>query len=70
MKVFEEYRTIELTRRNLLTLLAKLDGNPDGSSCTIGREGWWIKAVEDSVHYSDRPAGQMDPETERAIRNV
>ena len=27
--------TVELTRRNLMSLLAKLDGNPPGSACTL-----------------------------------
>jgi hypothetical protein len=77
MKVIPEEHTIELTRRNLLSLLAKLDGNPPNSACTIGepigaagsfeRPMWFVKAVEDVEHYADRPPGPMVEETERAL---
>lgn len=49
--------TIELTRRNLQTLLAKLD-DPK-SFRTIARDGIAVKAVEDDDHYSDRAPGEM-----------
>jgi hypothetical protein len=71
MKIDSENRTLELTRTNLRTLLAKLDGNPPDSCCTIGghpaAEFWYVKAVEDEEHYSDRPRGEMHPDTERAL---
>ena len=62
MKIISETRTIELTRRNLLALIAKLDGHPPGSSRIIASrdsEGrsWWVKAVEDDEHYSDARPG-------------
>lgn len=61
--------TIELSRRNLESLLAKLNGNPPNSACTIGGEsGIWIRAVENEEHYADRPAGPMHPDTERAVQ--
>lgn len=60
-----------LSRRNLLTLLAKLDGFPENSACMIqgGSEalGIIVKAEEDSIHYADRPFGAMHDETEQAI---
>ena len=75
MKVIEEEQTIELTRRNLLALLAKLDGNPRDSACLIGSPNrdsagriWWVKAVENEAHYSDRAPGRMHPGTEEVVR--
>lgn len=62
-----------LSRRNLLTLLMKLDGYPPWSLCTItGGEdalGFIVTAEEDEVHYATRPAGLMIPETEAALRS-
>lgn len=64
---------VELTRRNLQVLLAKLDGNPPGSFREITRfadnsPDWIVvRAVEDEVHYHDRAPGQMHPDTEAAI---
>ncbi len=70
---------ITLSRRNLLSLLAKLDGHPPDSACMIGGGadalGFYVKAEEDDVHYADRvvppgwkPYGVMHQETEEAIR--
>lgn len=60
---------VELTRRNLNTLLAKLNGNPPDSACTILAPGttFFVKAVEDSEHYTDRSPGIMHPDTERVL---
>ena len=60
---------VELTRRNLNALLAKLDGNPPNSACTIlAPEGnFFVKAVEDAEHYSERTAGEMHPATEAVL---
>lgn len=63
---------IELTRRNLLVLLAKLDGNPPNSSCTLVKNiddtMVYVKAVENDEHYTDEePPGVMHEDTERAI---
>jgi hypothetical protein len=61
--------TVELTRRNLKSLLAKLDGFPHESMCTIvdPDDRIAVKAVEDSAHYSDREPGPMIQETEEAL---
>ena len=71
MKVLPERQMIELSRRNLLSLLAKLDGHPPNSACSImapnDMPGWTVHAVEDAEHYADRPAGQMIAETERML---
>lgn len=74
MKVTNEnpgFTTIVLSRRNLLTLLAKLDGFPPDSACAItgGYEApnIWIRAEEDEVHYATRPAGEMHHITEGRI---
>lgn len=69
MKIVENERRVELTRTNLISLLSKLDGSPPGSFCTITKDGWAVKAVEDDVHYRDeqRPRGVMHPDTETAL---
>lgn len=61
-----DFAVVELTRRNLTALLAKLDfnRNPGGrrsSECEImsGDGRAIIRAVEDEVHYSDRLPGEM-----------
>lgn len=69
---------IVLSRRNLETLLAKLDGNPPDSQCQIGAPRiygeWWVKAEENDVHYANKTrgdaaglAGRMHPDTEAVI---
>ena len=63
---------VELTRRNLNALLAKLDGNPPNSECTIlapGDSPFFVKAVENIEHYADRPTGIMHPATEAALHD-
>lgn len=63
---------IALSRRNLLTLLAKLEGHPPFSGCTIifpgSREepSLYVLAEDDRTHYGRRlaPPGLMHPETE------
>lgn len=67
MKVKVAEQTVELTRRNLTVLLAKLDGHPKNSFCTISNDGWYVTAVEDAEHYSDRRAGEMHPVTEAHV---
>lgn len=73
MKINVDERHIELTRRNLLTLLAKLNGSPPESACEIVKASeddgffWTIKAVEDEVHYADRRPGAMHPDTEAVL---
>lgn len=69
-----------LSRRNLLSLLAKLDGAPLGSIRTIGGPivypATMVTAEEDDVHYEHESraemdgvgaAGRMHPETEAAM---
>jgi hypothetical protein len=68
-----------VSRRNLLTMLAKLDEHPSGSKRTIlaptqyGR--FFLQAEEDEEHYEHESreeaqgvAGRMHPDTERRIR--
>ena len=67
---------IELSRRNLESLLAKLNGHPPSSRCTLIKpceNGLFleVKAVEDDTHYDERgyPPGEMHPSTEAQLRN-
>lgn len=66
--------SIELTRRNLVALIQKLDAQRDGipTACTLAKCGesetngliLRVKAVEDEEHYSDRLTGlMMNPST-------
>ena len=65
----ESERHIVLSRKNLESLLAKLDGHPPNSACQIVNfsEGICVSAEPDEVHYAERPAGTMHPETEDHI---
>jgi isopentenyl phosphate kinase len=48
---------IELTRRNLEVLLAKLDETPGDAMLVTGKGAYdhaAVRAVEDEEHYSDR----------------
>jgi hypothetical protein len=76
MSVHGQLVTVTLSRSNLLTLLAKLDGSPPDSSLTIQGGtvrmpiGWnlFVIAEEDEVHYTDgEPRGRMHPITEEKI---
>lgn len=74
---------IALSRRNIMALLAKLDGNPPHSRCTIwksfppseddpdpSRKEIWVSAEEDDVHYkkTEYPTpGKLHISTENAI---
>lgn len=54
---------VELTRRNLETLLAKLD-DPTSmktiyKTADDGQGTVFVSAVENEKHYSDRPAGPV-----------
>ncbi len=69
---------ITLSRSNLRALLAKLDGHPPNSACTIVKDtdiGFLtVRAEEDAAHY-DEPRGLgyrglMHPDTEAALRGV
>lgn len=66
---------VTLSRRNLVSLLSKLDGHPPDSAVQIEREvdsGWTliVHGEEDAEHYDDRPdpAGPMHPDTEKALQ--
>jgi hypothetical protein len=67
---------VTMSRRNLLTLIAKLDGHPPESLCTIGGGDafipYFVTAEEDDVHYAHPsrngiPPGLMIKETEDAL---
>lgn len=60
---------VELTRRNLTALLAKLDGNPPDSACTLTDSTGtvYVKAVENAEHYSDRAPGVLHDATEAKV---
>ena len=62
---------IELSRRNLLALLHKLE--KPGSARLISIEGedgfeLWVAAAPDEVHYAGREPGRMSQDTEEFIR--
>lgn len=72
-----------LTRRNLLTLLAKLDrdGRGDTSARTIVKQDTvhpvypcsdviYVTAVEDSDYYTDRKPGVMHPAEEENLKGI
>ena len=65
---------VTLSRRNLLALLAKVEGHPSVSSVAIifpgtGAEPTLVVLAEsDSVHYEGRGPGPMHPATEAWIR--
>ncbi len=68
-----------VSRRNIITMLAKLNGSPEDSARTImapnveGRDPFYLKAEEDAEHYfgpartesgAHEGAGLMHPDTE------
>ncbi len=61
---------VRLSRRNLLTLLAKLD--IPGSHCTLIKpDGTVVVAEPDEVHYANRPMpGPMSEETEARVAGI
>lgn len=66
-------KTIVLSRRNLLTLLSKLDRVRDGeeSACTlIKSDGTIISAEEDSDHYANRTPGSIHPRDEELLPEI
>lgn len=50
---------LELTRRNLTTLLAKLDDPLSARTLIDGAHEIAVRAVEDAEHYADREPGQV-----------
>lgn len=66
---------LALSRKNLESLLTKLDGIPENSACTIFKElpegVFFVKAEEDAEHYQNGiTPGEMHPETEAAITQL
>jgi hypothetical protein len=73
---------VYLSRRNLLTLLSKLDRNlkePGVSLCTLLKQDTEhpkypstsmieVIAVEDAEYYNERPAGEVHPADEPKTR--
>ena len=73
--------TVYLSRRNLLTLLSKLDRKKEGqeTACTLVKQDNQHKkypqsmlkiqiiAVEDQEYYTDRPAGEVHPYDEMRL---
>lgn len=73
---------IYLSRRNLLTLLAKLDAQAEGefTACTIVKndnqhpiypqtmKSIMVTAVEDNEYYTDRQPGEMHPREEATLK--
>lgn len=51
--------TVELTRRNLETLLAKLDDPHSKRTLVCGDDTVAVKAVSDEDHYADRTPGEV-----------
>jgi len=62
---------IELSRRNLLALLHKLEKPFSAKLISItGEDGFelWVGAAPDAAHYADREPGRMSQDTEEFIR--
>jgi hypothetical protein len=57
MKLFPE--GIELTRRNLEVLLAKLDMPGSARTLIAPESDFWVRAVENETHYTGRDSGVM-----------
>lgn len=51
--------TLELTRRNLETLLAKLDDPLSQRTLLDPDDKVYVRAVEDDQHYGDREPGPV-----------
>ena len=54
---------VELTRRNLVVLLSKLDRSDSAKTLMTGGS-FFVRAVEDDAHYADRTPGPMHPDDE------
>ena len=68
VEVTPEGILVVLSRRNLLALLAKLDGYPQESRATLARQTdaglIVVQAVDDKSHYGEREPGALHSETE------
>lgn len=54
-----EIPIVELSRRNLTLLLAKLDDPLSAATLLAPGNGIYVRAVEDDEHYSEREPGEM-----------
>lgn len=54
---YNELPVLELTRRNLETLLEKLDDPMSQRTLVDEAQAIGVRAVENREHYSDRPSG-------------
>lgn len=72
LEVVGEVIKLRLSRKNIQTLLDKLNGTPPNSARTIFRstKGWkvFVTAEENGEHYMDRTPGVMHPANESAAR--
>jgi hypothetical protein len=59
-------QVVRLSKRNLLTLLAKLEIHGDPRSILKG-DGTVVIAEPDEIHYRNHTPGPMKPETERLV---
>jgi len=57
IKVDGEIPVVELTRRNLEVLLAKLDDPLSARTLIDGEDQIAVRAVENDAHYKTRPPG-------------
>lgn len=55
----QNFARLELTRRNLQTLLDKLDDPESKKTLIAPTQDIIVVAVEDDDHYSDRPPGPV-----------
>jgi hypothetical protein len=61
--------TVTLSRRNLLTLLSKLE-QPTSKCTIIKADGTHIKVESDVAHYGYRQPGPVNEESEAFIRDL
>lgn len=63
-----DYPVLELTRRNLVALLDKLDDPLSSRTLIDGERRIAVRAVEDVEHYADRQPGVVYMPTTREVR--
>lgn len=61
-----EGNNLFISERNAKALLAKLEGYPKYSFCTIATHDleFFLTIEPDEIHYADRDPGKMNSETE------
>lgn len=64
-----------VSRRNLLSMIAKLDGHPNPSANTLIYDGFYLAAEENELHYSNperdtSTPGRAHPDTETTINDT